>query len=292
MPGSGKTRLLAELIGSAAAEGVLCLIGHCVDLGDTPPPYLPFTEAFTRLAAERPELVDELLARVPGPRPGCCPAAAPSRGEERVERGELFDSVLAALTSLAAEQPVLFIVEDVHWADQATRDLLGFLFTRLRDEPRRSIVASYRSDDLHRRHPLRRTLAQWSRLPVVDARATSTRSPPTTSARSSARCTPARSPRPTSTASSAGPTATRSSPRSWWPRPSSTATARSCRGSSPTCCWSGSTGSPTTPARSSGSRRSAGGGSRTSMLDAVADLHDRAARRRAARARSTPTSCS
>src|SRR5579875_113990 len=48
----------------------------------------------------------------------------------------------------------------------ATRDLLGFLYTRLSTE-RLAIVASYRSDDLHRRHPLRQTLAQWARLPVV-----------------------------------------------------------------------------------------------------------------------------
>ncbi len=162
--GVGKTRLLGELLGSAAAEGVLCLVGHCVDLGDTPPPYLPFTEAFTRLTAERPELGDDLLARFPA-----LTRLLPGRAAEAkipVERGELFDSVLAALTYLAAEQPVVLIVEDVHWADQATRDLLGFLFTRLEDA-RAVVVASYRSDDLHRRHPLRRTLAEWSRLPAV-----------------------------------------------------------------------------------------------------------------------------
>jgi DNA-binding CsgD family transcriptional regulator len=162
--GVGKTRLLGELLGSAAADGVLCLIGHCVDLGDTPPPYLPFTEAFTRLTAERPDLGDDLLSRFPA-----LARLLPGRSVEAkvpVERGELFDSVLAALTHLAADQPVALIVEDVHWADQATRDLLGFLFTRLTGV-RVVVIASYRSDDLHRRHPLRRTLAEWSRLPAV-----------------------------------------------------------------------------------------------------------------------------
>jgi len=161
--GVGKTRLLGELLGSAAADGVLCLIGHCVDLGDTPPPYLPFTEAFTRLMAERPELGDDLLEHFPA-----LARLLPGRSEARVpvERGELFDSVLAALSHLAASHPVALIVEDVHWADQATRDLLGFLFTRL-SAVRIVIIASYRSDDLHRRHPLRRTLAEWSRLPLV-----------------------------------------------------------------------------------------------------------------------------
>src|SRR5205814_704659 len=83
------------------------------------------------------------------------------------ERGDLFASVLAALADLATERPVVVFVEDVHWADQATRDLLGFLFTRLRTE-RIALIVSYRSDDLHRRHALRPTLAEWARLPIVD----------------------------------------------------------------------------------------------------------------------------
>ncbi len=70
------------------------------------------------------------------------------------------------LAELARREPVLLVVEDAHWADQATRDLLGFLFTRVRSE-RLAIVLSFRSDDLHRRHPLRRTLAEWFRLPAV-----------------------------------------------------------------------------------------------------------------------------
>ncbi|MDT4920330.1 MAG: hypothetical protein QOI15_1232 [Pseudonocardiales bacterium] len=162
--GVGKTRLLSELVSSVAANDVLCLIGHCVDLGDTPPPYLPFTEAFTRLAAEQPELADAVFEGLPALSrllPGrSAPAQVP------VDRGELFDSVLGALAGLAAERPVALFIEDVHWADQATRDLLGFLFTRLHTQGI-SLIVSYRSDDLHRRHPLRRTLAEWSRLPAV-----------------------------------------------------------------------------------------------------------------------------
>jgi predicted ATPase/DNA-binding NarL/FixJ family response regulator len=165
--GVGKTRLLAELLERAEQRGVLRLIGHCVDLGDTPPPYLPFTEAFGRLAAEDPALVEEVLAEHPAI------SRLLRRGtgqhhdtDDRVERGELFESVLGALATLARRQPVLFIVEDVHWADQATRDLLGFLFTRL-DHQAVCVIATFRSDDLHRRHPLRPTLAQWARLPAV-----------------------------------------------------------------------------------------------------------------------------
>jgi DNA-binding NarL/FixJ family response regulator len=166
--GVGKTRLLTELLSTAADEGVLSFIGHCVDLGDAPPPYLPFTEAFGRFAADRSDDAAELLAAYPAigrllPRRG----PAPAGGEDRVERGDLFDAVLGALAMPAQRQPVLLVVEDIHWADQATRDLLGYLFTRVTTE-RVAIVATFRSDDMHRRHPLRPTLAEWSRLPAVE----------------------------------------------------------------------------------------------------------------------------
>ncbi len=171
--GIGKTRLLAEISTVLQGGGMRTLAGHCVDLGDAPPPYLPFTEAFGRLALDEPAVVDDLVAAFPAltrllPRQivGAAAATASDGAEDRVGRGELFESVLGALARLAHNQPMVLIVEDVHWADQATRDLLGFLFTRLSGE-RVAIVASFRSDDLHRRHPLRPTLAQWSRLPVV-----------------------------------------------------------------------------------------------------------------------------
>jgi DNA-binding CsgD family transcriptional regulator/tetratricopeptide (TPR) repeat protein len=163
--GVGKTRLLTEVLGVARSQSMLCLIGHCVDLGDTPPPYLPFTEAFGRLASEDPGLIAAVLEAYPS-LSRLLPRRDRSGVEDRLDRGELFESVLSALTMMSEHRPLLLIVEDVHWADQATRDMLGFLFARLADE-RIAIVASYRSDDLHRRHPLRPALVQWIRLPSV-----------------------------------------------------------------------------------------------------------------------------
>nr|BFE86963.1 hypothetical protein GCM10020093_095640 [Planobispora longispora] len=63
-----------------------------------------------------------------------------------------------------ATQPILLIMEDLHWADQSTRDLLVFLSRMLQTE-RVCLVGTYRTDDLHRRHPLRRVLAELKRLP-------------------------------------------------------------------------------------------------------------------------------
>ena len=58
------------------------------------------------------------------------------------------------------------MIEDAHWADQSSRELLSYLFARQLEAPV-SLVVSYRSDDVHRRHPLRPTLAEWSRLPTL-----------------------------------------------------------------------------------------------------------------------------
>ena len=167
--GVGKTRLLIELRDHAQANGWRVVVGHCIDLGDSGLPYLPFSDAFGQLAAESPALA-QLLADAGPAIERLLPArrmmAGGSSTPSRTDRGDLFDSVHAALTGLSSESPVLLIVEDVHWADQSTRDLLSFLFARGFTSPV-AVVASYRSDDLHRRHPLRPALAEWGRLPAV-----------------------------------------------------------------------------------------------------------------------------
>ncbi len=177
--GVGKTRLLDEVASGAVQRGFTMLAGHCSDFGDAGLPYLPFTEIFGRLATSKPELVDELLRtfrpiarllpvrRLIGAEPSTEQATPASpAADARIDRGALFDAVLGALTTLATKEPVLLVVEDLHWADESTRDLLGYLFARMADQ-RLVVVASYRTDDLHRRHPLRRPVAEWTRLPRV-----------------------------------------------------------------------------------------------------------------------------
>ena len=65
------------------------------------------------------------------------------------------------LHRIAERTPVLLVVEDLHWADQSTRDLLGFLVRNLRAGV--ALVLTYRSDEVHRRHPLRPFLAELNR---------------------------------------------------------------------------------------------------------------------------------
>ena len=161
--GIGKSRLLAALAGRAEAAGWEVAVGHCLDLGGSPVPYLPFTELASRLAGERPERVADLAGRYPSVRRLVVSGADTG---EPADRGLFFAAVHATLSGLADEQPLLVVVEDLHWADQSTYDLLTFLLTRGFTAPV-GLVGSYRSDDLHRRHPLRPLLAAWNRLPGV-----------------------------------------------------------------------------------------------------------------------------
>lgn len=155
--GVGKTRLLREFISSATRSGATVMVGHCLDVGGVGLPYLPFTEALHTL-----------------PDPGAADAPTVSAAWQVAAGGDvgqlqLFGSVAAALAKAGrdGEGPALLVLEDLHWADQSSRDLLAFLLGRTRDE-RLLVVASYRTDDLHRRHPLRPLLAQLARLPAVE----------------------------------------------------------------------------------------------------------------------------
>ena len=73
----------------------------------------------------------------------------------------------AVLEAAAAKAPLLLVIEDAHWADHSTRDMISFLFSRPFAEPV-ALVVSYRGEDLHRRHPLRAQVAEWSRVRGVE----------------------------------------------------------------------------------------------------------------------------
>jgi DNA-binding CsgD family transcriptional regulator/tetratricopeptide (TPR) repeat protein len=167
--GSGKTRLTKEIADEARGAGWRVLVGHCLDFGDGSPPYLPFSEALGRLATERPDMTKSLVEANPAIarlHPTHRRLAEADFNSEPTQRAALLEAVHDALIALATESPLLVVIEDVHWADQSTRDLLHWLFTRGIEAPV-TILATYRSDDLHRRHPLRATLAEWVRLPRV-----------------------------------------------------------------------------------------------------------------------------
>ena len=266
--GVGKTRLLTELRDRAVAEGWQVLAGHCLDFADSALPYLPFSEV-TRphrratCPTSSTSVADAPPRAAPAP---ARPADAVARRTDpesgrRPTRPPCSTACTPSLEAAAAKAPLLLVVEDPHWADQSTRDLLSFLFSAAFDGPV-ALVASYRSDDLHRRHPLRRQVAEWSRMRGVErlqleplaadrrTRAWSTSSTPTRSPEE--RVARHRRPRRGQRVLRRGARRRRLGPR----RLASPTT-------SPTCCWSGSTGSTTPPVRSSAPPPSPAAGSPT-----------------------------
>ncbi|MFI6320128.1 AAA family ATPase [Nonomuraea sp. NPDC050556] len=155
--GIGKTRLITELVAEARERGFNVMVGQCAELGDALP-YLPLADALRtpslRAALASRPLLEQLL---PGEQ-----ASGVSSG---LAQQRLFGSLLGLLSEV---QPVLFVIEDLHWADRSTRDLLVFLSRMLQSE-QVCVVGTYRTDDLHRRHPLRPVLAELQRLPAVTA---------------------------------------------------------------------------------------------------------------------------
>src|SRR5437899_8094753 len=159
--GVGKTRLLTEFVASRRAEATV-LVGGCLDLADGAPPYWAVVDALRGLAHRSG---DEALAGVLGP--GRSPLsillpelagtdgdsirsgeAARQAGEAaRRAQDQLFELVLSVLEQASEARPVVLTVEDLHWSDRSTRDLLTFLVGNLRSRPF-LFLATYRSDAL------------------------------------------------------------------------------------------------------------------------------------------------
>ncbi|MGD0376916.1 MAG: AAA family ATPase [Streptosporangiaceae bacterium] len=168
--GVGKTRLVAELAAVAREGGFAVLVGRCAELADSVP-YLPLADAL-RGATSSPSaggpVLDALAARPVLSRllPDAGDGDRASADLPGLAQQQLFGAVLGMLAELAEASPVLLVLEDLHWADRSTRDLVTFL-SRVMHRERLALVATYRTDDMHRRHPLRPVIAELLRLPGV-----------------------------------------------------------------------------------------------------------------------------
>ncbi|WP_031505696.1 helix-turn-helix transcriptional regulator [Streptomyces megasporus] len=166
--GVGKTRLLEEFLNAARADGAVAAVGGCVEIGADG---LPFAPISTLLRSLHRQLGRELTAAAAG-QEGELARLLPELGETTREwheedgRARLFELTARLLESLSKERTLVLAVEDLHWADRSTRELLAYLFRSL-DRARLVLVAGYRSDDIHRRHPLRPFLAELDRLRTV-----------------------------------------------------------------------------------------------------------------------------
>ncbi|MFI2413323.1 AAA family ATPase [Streptomyces sp. NPDC018947] len=168
--GVGKTRLVEEFAAAARRQGAVVALGGCVEIGADGLPFAPFS---TALRALRRELPAELAAAAAGqeeelarllPELGDTDTGPGRHDEESMAR--LFELTARLLERVAARHTVVLVLEDLHWADASTRHLIAYLFRTLRTG-RLVVLATYRSDDIHRRHPLRPLLAELDRLRTV-----------------------------------------------------------------------------------------------------------------------------
>jgi DNA-binding CsgD family transcriptional regulator/tetratricopeptide (TPR) repeat protein len=163
--GVGKSRLLHTLLDRAREKGGCGIGGECVELGRDELPYAPLVAALRGLVREQDRALDRLS---PSGRRGLAalmpeldPTATPADPGD--ERQRPYEALLGLLETMAEEAPMVLWLDDAHWADHATRGFLAFLAASLPDHVRLLTVIAYRSDQLHRRHPMRPLLAELGR---------------------------------------------------------------------------------------------------------------------------------
>lgn len=163
--GIGKTRLVNDFLEELPADSVVGR-GQCVDLDQDAPPFAPMIQLLRSVAAT---VGDERFLRAAGPAKDALAVLLPELGgedaHETSERGDasrLYDGVAVTLEKLSQSRPLVIVIEDIHWADQATLGLLRFL-VRVVEDHRILFLLSYRSDEIRRTHPLRGWLSELSR---------------------------------------------------------------------------------------------------------------------------------
>lgn len=163
--GIGKSRLIEEFARRARTADAIVFSGACLDLAEGAAPYAPFVAALRPLADE---LTGDELAHVLGEAqrelgallPALC--GPPPDRRDGAERGRLYELALGLFRRMAALHPAVLILEDLHWTDPASADLLAMLGGNLR----RSglvIIGTYRSDEVPRDHPLHGTVLELER---------------------------------------------------------------------------------------------------------------------------------
>ncbi len=168
-PGIGKTRLGSELAVKAHGQGALTLYGRCDE--ELSLPYQPWVEAIGYLfengredvlsraiESHGPELV-MLLPQLRRRYPDIAPAMA---SDPETERYLLLQAVTAVLALATESEPVLLVLDDLHWADKPTLTMLRHVFTNL-SASGIMIVGTYRDSDLETGHPLIDTVAALRR---------------------------------------------------------------------------------------------------------------------------------
>ena len=173
-PGIGKTRTAQELSAIAEQKRALIVWGRCYE-GEGAPPYWPWLQVLGEYiqqedigtlrsvlgagASSIAELMPELRERLPETQP-----SSPHETAEE-SRFRLFNAITAFLRNASSNQPIVVVLDDLHWADRSSLLLLEFLCQRL-DNSRLLIIGTYRDMELSRSHPLAQSLGALTRESV------------------------------------------------------------------------------------------------------------------------------
>jgi class 3 adenylate cyclase/tetratricopeptide (TPR) repeat protein len=169
-PGIGKTRTAQELATYAGLRRCQVLWGRCYE-GQGAPPYWPWVQAIRAYvreqdepqlrsemgagAADIAEIVSDVRERLPDLKPP--PALEPEQARFR-----LFDSITTFMKSASRRQPLVLILDDLHWADKPSLLLLEFVSREVGDA-RLLLLGAYRDVELSRQHPLAEALGELTR---------------------------------------------------------------------------------------------------------------------------------
>jgi predicted ATPase len=172
--GIGKTRLVGRVVAKARDHGATVLTGACLPTGSGAIPYAPFVEALRELTRSvEPGLLAGLLGPARSEVARLLPEVASGTHEpgtrhefDREGQTRLFEAVLSVIERQARSGPVVLVVEDIQWADDGTRGILGFLSRHLR-ESRVLLLATLRTGELERQDPVVAFVAELERDPWV-----------------------------------------------------------------------------------------------------------------------------
>jgi class 3 adenylate cyclase len=170
-PGIGKTRTAEELATYARVRGAKVHWGHSHE-GEGAPAYWPWTQAIrsyvreadpVALAWELGQGAGDVAQLVPEIRERLGEVPEPPALDAEEARFRLFDSIATFLAGASRSRPLVVVLDDLHWADEASLLLLRFVARQARDSGL-LLVGTYRDVELGRHHPLARTLAELAEI--------------------------------------------------------------------------------------------------------------------------------
>ena len=173
--GVGKSRLVAEIGDEAEARGIRVLSGHCVEMMGAPP-YLPYVEIIEQVISSRRsplalrqalgDVAAEIARIAPAVRRAFPDIPPPVELPAELARRYLWNSLSEFLRRAAQVQPVLLVLEDLHWADDSTVQLTEYLAPLLAEMPV-LILGTYRDLEVDLQHPLAGVIDQLERRRLV-----------------------------------------------------------------------------------------------------------------------------